>query len=299
MAEPTIELRKIRDFGQNLSDTFEFIREHFKPLLRSFLAIAGIFIVLMAIMTGVLESGIFSSLKLLSRSQDPASFSVSSSLYSSYFSLHFLLYFLSIWIGYTAMQVVIGAYMKYADEHAGARPDIEDVWRIFSRYYLKVLLYMIPVILLIAVGAILCIVPGLYLMVVLVPFTWIVMIEEADFGTAIQRCFELIRGNFWVSTLLYIVTTLIYSFASGLIGVLVGVLSGSLTYVTTADLSATIGMIAAVMRIFGFLFYIIFLVSAVLHYFNLVEQKDAVGMTRRIEHIGEAPGSGENDSAQY
>src|SRR5690606_2026226 len=101
-----------------------------------------------------------------------------------------------IWLAYMAMQVCIGAYMKYYDEHDGARAGIEDVWHIFSKYYLKVLLYSIPVSLLTMTGCLLCILPGIFLGVVFVPFPWVVMMEDASLGDGIRRCFELIREHF-------------------------------------------------------------------------------------------------------
>lgn len=299
MADSKIELRKIRDFGGNLSDTFEFIREHFKPMMSSFVAIAGIFILLMAVMNGILESSLFTSLHTFERAGNGRVPLIWMRLYSGYTSLPSLLYFLSIWVGYTAMLVTIVAYMKYADENGGAAPGIDDVWKIFSRYYLKMLLYMVPVILLIAVGTLLCLAPGIFLAVVLVPFGWVVMTEDAGFSTAVKRCFDLTRDNFWISLCIYLVSTLIYSFAAAIIGMLAGFVSGLAGYITTKDLTSTIGIASSVVRIFGFLFYVIFLVSAGLHYYNLVEKLDAVGMTRRIGQIGESKDGAEDRSTQF
>jgi hypothetical protein len=52
MAEQKVELRKIRDLSENLNDTFTFIRQNFKPLVTSFLGIAGIVMLANAIMGG-------------------------------------------------------------------------------------------------------------------------------------------------------------------------------------------------------------------------------------------------------
>lgn len=296
MAEPQIELRKIRDFGANLSDTFEFIRDHFKSLLTSFLAIAGIFMLLMSVMTGIFESKLMVNFRVL-RTGAPGLSGIHDTPF--FHPMSFLLYFLGIWVGYTAMHVAAGAYMKFCDEHPGMRPRTEEVWQIFRRYFLRVLLYMIPVALLIAVGALLCLAPGIYLGVVLVPFGWVVMLEEADFGTALSRCFDLIRGYFWISLALYLVTSIIYSFASSMIGLLVAAVSGLLAFFTVRDVSFAVGVASAVIRLFGFVFYLIFLVSALLHYYNLVERRDGVGMKRRIAEIGEAPEPDDSFSPEY
>lgn len=298
MADSKIELRKIRDFGRNLSDTFEFIRAHFKPMMSSFLVIAGIFILLMAVMNGVLESTLLTGLRRVGRTGGRVDL-LWAGLYSTYVSLPFLAFFLSICAGYTAMLVTIVAYMKYVDENGGAAPGVDDVWKIFLRYYPRMLLYLIPVSLLIGAGTILCIVPGVFLAVVLVPFGWVVMTEDAGFSTAVKRCFDLTRDHFWLSLGIYLVSTLIYSFASSIIGMAVGAVSALAGYLTTRDLTSTIAIASSVVRVFGFLFYVIFLVSAGLHYYNLVEKLDAVGMSRRIGQIGEAKDGEEDHSTQY
>jgi hypothetical protein len=298
MAEPKIELRKVRDFGANLSDTFEFIGQNFKPMVYSFFAISGIFILLQAITNGVFQSRIFSGLGF-GGNVHHRNVLILGNLYDQYFSPIFFLFLFFAWLAYVAMQVCIGAYMKYYDEHDGAKAGIEDVWHLFVQYYLKVLIFTLPIGLIILTGCLFCLLPGIYLWVVFAPFPFIVMMEDASLGETIQRCFELIRQNFWISLGIYIVTTLIYSFASAITGFIIGVVSGLLTYLTTRDLSATIGIVTSVLRVFGFLFYIIFLVSVMLHYFNLVERRDATGMMRRIDQIGGQPDDGLETAEQY
>ena len=56
MAEQKIELRKIRDLSENLNDTFTFIRQNLKPLVTSFLGIAGIVMLANAIVGGIYQS---------------------------------------------------------------------------------------------------------------------------------------------------------------------------------------------------------------------------------------------------
>ena len=59
MAQQKIQLRKIRDFGENFSDTFQFIREEFKPLLVSFILVAGVFMLVTAIFSGLYQKSTF------------------------------------------------------------------------------------------------------------------------------------------------------------------------------------------------------------------------------------------------
>ncbi len=56
MAAQKVELRRIRDFSENINDSILFIRQNLKPLLISFFTIAGIFMLTSAILTGIYQS---------------------------------------------------------------------------------------------------------------------------------------------------------------------------------------------------------------------------------------------------
>lgn len=299
MVEQKMELRKVRDFGANISDTFEFIRQNFKPIVRSFFAIAGIFILLQAISSGVFESRVFFNLKQISASGSGNIFENRGIVLARYLSFPYFVFIMLTWLAYTAMQVCIGAYMKYYEQNDKQQPGIEEVWNIFKAYYLKVLVYSIPVTILVMVGVLLCVVPGILLGVVFVPFPWVIMMEDASLGDGIQRCFDLIKENFWMSLGIYLVAYIIYAFSSGVIGLFIGLISGLLSHVTATDFTTTIGIITSILRVFGFLFYIIFLVSAMLNYFNLAEQRDATGILKRVDQIGSQPNEGNLPNEQY
>jgi hypothetical protein len=53
--EPNIELAKPRDFGEIISDTFLFIRQNFKGLLKSFFIFCGFFMVAGAVSMSIMQ----------------------------------------------------------------------------------------------------------------------------------------------------------------------------------------------------------------------------------------------------
>lgn len=299
MAESKIELRKIRDFGANLSDTFEFIRQNFKPLLMSFFAISGIFILLQAISYGAFEYKFFGNISRSAAGVGANNLLFMEGMFSHYFTWPFYLYMVFAWLGYAAMNVCAGAYVKYYNSHQQESPGVEDVWKIFKKYFLRVLIYTIPVAILASVGFLFFILPGIFLTVVFVPFPWVLMMEDASLGDAIQRCFELNRKFFWQSLGIYLIAFIIYSFASGVLGLLIGGLAGLIGYFTTRNIGSTIGIVTSVLRVFTYLFYIIFLVSAMLQYFNLTEQHDATGIMQRIDQMGNANDKNQGTAEQY
>ena len=151
-------------------------------------------------------------------------------------------------------------------------------------------------------GTFLCLLPGIFLAVVLIPFPWVQIIEDASIGGAFNRCFELIKGYFWESFVIYLVTYLLYRVAHSLfdlLGLLASFLSMSLGYGSSHGMQVAVSAVATVARAFGFVFFVIFLISTILHYFNLVERRDATGMMARVQRIGEQPGAETDTSETY
>lgn len=294
MAEQKVELRKIRDFSDNLNDTILFIRQNFKSLLTSFFCIAGIFMLTSAILSGLYQSQ-FSSVfeDIFNRKTRRAA------LPAEVFNGNYFLLLIFAWLNYVAMQVAVISYIKVYEAKSKETPLITEVWELFKGYFLKVFFYSIPIVLLTILGFFLCLVPGVYLAVVLVPFPVILIMEDETFGGAYIRCFRLIRENFWISFLIYFLTYLIAAFSSGIISVIVGTITGLISYFTTKSINATVGIVASILEIFGFIFYIVYYVSVCLHYFNLTERYDGTGMMRRLDSIGDNEQNFDNTQEQY
>jgi ABC-type dipeptide/oligopeptide/nickel transport system permease component len=139
---------------------------------------------------------------------------------------------------------------------------------------------------LVILGYLFCIVPGVWLWVVLMPFEMILMIENETFLGAWERCFTIIKEHFWNSLAIYLIAYLIYMCTAGIIGGLMSLLTGVFTYFTTKDISTTIGIITSILNIFSFVFFIVFYISAILNYFSLTEAYDSTGLMRKLNNLG-------------
>lgn len=293
MAQQQVELRKIRDFSENLNDTFLFIRQNLKPLLISFMGIAGVFMLLAAIFSGLYQGqmgGTFEQIiKGTRTSENPLSI----------FNTNYFLLILLAWMNICAMQVVIVAYMKAYQDNGRTAPEIDEVWRLFRRYFLFLFVYSIINAMIMAVGFVMCILPGVFLAVVLMPFPAVVMMEDLSYAAAFSRCFALIKNNFWISLGLYLLVYIIYSFSSGIVSAVIGGIAGVLFYFTTKDISNTVAVITSILSILSYVFYIVFYVSVVLHYFNLAERLDGTGILQRLDSIGDSSANFNNTREEY
>jgi hypothetical protein len=296
MAEQKVELRKVRDFSENLNDTFLFIRQNFKPLVTSFLAIAGIFMLAHSILNGIYQNHVGGAFRdiINRRTTIPIDSPFGAVFNGTYFVLIFL-----AWANFVAMNVVVTCYMKLYDTLQGQAPTIEQVWNEFKKYFLKVLIFSIPISLLIVIGFLFCIVPGVYLAVVLTPFAVILIVDDATFGGAWDKCFAIIKHNFWPSLGVYLLVYLISVFSAGIISAVLGGITALISYFTTRDIVTTITIATSVLGVFSFIFYIVFYVSVCLHYFNLSERYDGAGMLRKIDSLGNGGTDFNNVQEQY
>ena len=118
------------------------------------------------------------------------------------------------------------------------------------------------------------------------PFSFIIINEKASFSDTFNRCFDLIKENFWISLAIYLVAMLIFSFSSGIVSFIIGLVAEVLSYFTTSDVNTGLPIVGAVLNLIEYFFYIIFFVSAGLQYYTLVEVRDGTGLARRLENLG-------------
>lgn len=289
MAQQKIQLRKIRDFGENFSDTFQFIRQEFKPLITSFILIAGIFILATAILGGLFQKQMFGFLDQIKSGGSAIQQNVSSILTPGYFG-----FIIVTLLSMAAMQTAIIVYMKHYDEH-GETPTVQQVWSGFAKYFLKVFLFSLAQLLLLIVSFLLCILPVFYAATVLMPLPFVIVNENRSFS----RCLDLIKDNFWISFATYLVAYIIYSFSSSIVGVIIAAVVGLVSYFSKNELSSTAAIVTSVLSVVQYVFYIVFFVSAGLHYYNLVEIKDGTGLERRLEDLGTNNNSNTTIEEQY
>ena len=199
--------------------------------------------------------------------------------------MYFLVIFLAIF-NYVLMHVVLAAYFKLYEAKGKVSPTIEEVWGVTMQYIVPQFFISIIYTVITFISVFFCVVPFFYFAVVFAPFTMIYIIEGGSFGAGFNRCFALIKDNYWMSFAIYSVAYIIYLFGSMIIGSVIGVIALAASYFTTKDVAATVGIVTGILSIFTYTFYIIFFVSVALNYFNLTEQLDGDGLMKRIDRMG-------------
>jgi len=218
---------------------------------------------------------------------------------SAIFSVYYFLTIFLMLLTFVAMKVVVIAYMKVYDEKGSESPTLAEVWPVFTAYFLKVLVYSVPVSIIITIGWFMCLVPGIYLWVVLAPFEALIIVENRSFGDAFSRCFNLVAKNFWMSLGIYVIGMIIYYFGSWILTGIAGMFVGFSSLFTLKDISNTTIIITSLLGVFGYVFYIIYLVAVNLNYYNLTEHYEGTGMLRKLDTFGNTQSGQNQPEEQY
>lgn len=288
-----LDIRRSRGFSQQLTFTFDFLRQNFRPLSRSVLYIAGpaialatvvssssylspgnsiasasivgwvLFIVILALLTAIANSYVFLYLQ-----RDGAGISVGD-IWNYTRGMFWRIFWLILGLG-----IVIGTVMITGAGFAG----------VAGREFV-ILLFMVIAFPL-----------GIYCVVLLTPFFTAAIHEDIVFTEALSRCRELMKGNWWstfgIMASIYaiiIVAMMIFQIPTYL------AIFAPMAIADIDPFMITLFLLLDMLR--SILFYLLsFLpvLAATLQYFNLVEKVDGVGVIERIQNFGDAPSSGQD-----
>lgn len=288
--EKLIELRKKRDLGAILTDSFAFIRTQFKPFFSTFLKLVGPYLVFL-LLVNVLYLRSFSSLLDFS-----GNIETSNDMYGPLMMFGTMILFLIAFsLVYAMAQSVTLHYMKNYIKNNGQTDYHEIKGEVYATFW-KFIGMSILANICIVIGTILCFIPGVYLFVPLSLTYSILIFEKKSIGDAFSYSFTLVKDYWWITfaTLLVVfIAMYIASMAFSLPGVIygyakMGVFSGEVDPETMMEgfmdpVAIFLNLLNTVAQI---LLFTITVVTSGLIYFDLNERKNHTGTMERIKNLG-------------
>ena len=290
-----VEFRKLREFGELIGDTFLFLKQNFKPLMKAFFALTGIFII------GGIISSMMAQLQLVGIAQS-AGVAYDDSPKNMLYNVGFT-YFLSIifvLLTYTSMYVSILSYIALYIEKGNVAPSVEEVWAYFKYYYFRMMGSGILLFIFFVLCFVLCIVPGIYVYPAVSIFAPIMILENGSFTHSFDRSFKLLKEEWWITAAVILVINLIfYAFSTmvqlpAIIIMMVGAFTQGERTITNAY-----AVISSVSQQISYIFMIIPIICSALIYFNLVERKENLGLLQRMDNLGQNPESDQTIKEEY
>jgi hypothetical protein len=274
-------LREERDFSEKLNATFKFIRNNFKPLSRAIL----FYVTPVALAAGIC-SGLYQA-RLLQRTAGDRPYSTMGE-YNFFNQVTSLQYFLTAFLsflGFVMLSLTVYSYMvAYMDQDEEVQP--ADVWVHIKSNLLKVMYSTLAIGVICGLSMFLLGL-GVYLGVVLSVFVIVMVREETGFVESIERCFYLVKGNWWATCGLILVV----GFIQGMMGLLASLPMGVISFLHILQVpgmeSDLLLIVAnALSSVLGIFLYSIMAIALGFQYFNLVEKKDGTGLLEQVERIG-------------
>lgn len=281
-----IQFFQQRDFGDKINATFQYVTQNFRSLGLALLYIVGPVAVVAGIASGVLQSNLLRLSADAARMQ-PGNPMAALQILSQFTSPSFWLTMLFGLLANVAVVLTTYAHMKVYERTSGRDVSVADVWAEVQPAIGRGIVISLLGSIIIGVATLFFVIPGIYVSVVLSLALAVTSFEGADFGRTWDRCFKLIRDEWWSTLGLIIVVAIIV----GIIGLLFAIPAGIVAFFIGAKMLPNVStawlVIGNVIALVGRT-----LLNAVLYlaigfqYTNLVERQEGRGLNAAIDSIG-------------
>ena len=280
----TFELRKTRDFGQIISDTFTYIRVHFRTLGKALF----LFVFPIIIISGVLVSSSFLSVFDVADLNSTQPFDPSTNENMASFFIQFFIGMTLFMINFLLIYVIVFKHMQLVDEGI-ADIEIGMLLEDFARNFFGILGIIIITGIAAFIGALFLIIPGIYVAYKLSLAPVIFIVEEEPLGDALSKSWN--QDFWWFTFGVSFVMGIITNFASYIFIIPMYILIGLVSFSTGGEDASEIGSIISVLYglsiVVPALLYCIPITSQALVYFNIRERKTGQSMMDKIESLGD------------
>jgi len=292
---PTIDLRKSRNFGDQINVTFTFLRENFKKLGKAVLTIAGPSAVLGGVGVGYFYAQIYTG----NIEREDILGLVPALIGGGVIAL----------LSGIFMLAVVIDYVRLYHDNGGPNFEIPDLWNEVKRDIGKIFVAMlglaglmfvlyVPMFLFAMMDVVFVMFYFFILMAALIYFFVplsvlfpVLLCEREGLWASITRSMELAKGNWWMTAGILFVVYLIAQFTAGIFffpAQMIGAFASA--SMIDADSSGGAGLIVLIFSILGAVVASLVgalpILASALHYFNLVEKLEGVGLMGRIDEIG-------------
>ena len=201
-------------------------------------------------------------------------------------SLHYWVSLFFTLVSYVMLSLVVYSYIVLYMDY-GRPVEVRDVWAYIKSYFIPVLYSTVGMVVLCGLATLLLLIPGIYVGVALSMLLVVMVREDLGFLEALERCFYLVKGNWWETFGYLLVVGIIQAvigFGVSLPAVVVYVLR--ILHLPGGDNDVLLMVASSFSTIIGLLMYVITITAIAFQYFSLVEIKDGIGFIEQVNNIG-------------
>lgn len=275
-----IEFKKLREFGDIINDTFQFIKQNFKMLLKVLLYFSGFF--LLATMIAGISQQLTVFNGMVNPSQNPAQY------FDNFLSFNYLFLMIFYFLSYTTLNVSILCFISLYVEKGSVAPSIEEVWSYLKYFLLRAMggTFFISIFFMFCFAC--CLIPGIYVFPAVSLFLPVMIFENGSLSYSFSRSFKLIKEQWWITAatlfVLWIITTACMTFIS----IPTSIFTMASVFTQGMKGMSTTGIIVStIIQYLSQIFMVIPLIGSSLLYYNLAERIGNTGLFDRINQMGE------------
>lgn len=284
--KPHFELRRVRDFGEIISDSFTFFKDNFKTLMKPLLVICGFFILIGTFAYTFMQSNLFEGISQTAGGPVRNNTFENPLWTTNYLGGMLLFYFIFAFYLISIFIVTYSYIAIYLEKPENEKPSVIEVWGYYKYYFWRILGSSIVCILITAIGSVLCLLPGIYIGTVLSLAMPIIIFENASFGFAFNKSFTLIKGNWWLTFGTMFIISLIIGFGSYFVNAPMIILTVTKMLLKWDFWIFPLLLICGLLVNVFYLAYSLMAIATSMCYFSYCEQKEGTGLMNRIDMLG-------------
>ncbi|MGX5687764.1 hypothetical protein [Arcticibacter tournemirensis] len=287
--EQKVELRKVRDFGELINDTFVFTKQNWKPLLKAYFTICGFFLAAAVIVAVLQQQRLLQAFGSLPTGASP--FTV--------YGWDTVINVVLVMLFYVMMTLTTFSYMSLYKEKGNTAPSVEEVWGYVRYFFGRMFVAQILLSILIIIGFVCCFIPGVYLMPVTAIMLASIVFENSSLGYSFDRGFKLIKGQWWTTFGAMLVMMVVYYAVSIVLVLPISLITGAGVFLGRFNMPFPFLAATVVLQYLAQVFMILLYLLTGIAYFSLAEEKDGAGLSERISSIGKSDPSADLPEEQY
>lgn len=268
-----IKLYETRDFSSNFDTTLNFIKQNYGAILKPLLIVIPLILVAVLLMPD--QSDIEYDFR------DPWS------VYGQIFTFKYFIANLFIWLSLFVVMLYTTCYMAVYAKSPDGTVKSSEVWpKVFSSI-LPVFAASIIYTILMCIGFVFCLIPGIIIFVYLYFYMYAYIVEDTGVVESLQRSYELVKGNWWV-TLGYLIVFGIISFILSLIFAIPTLLITLGAYMQIDFLTSEVFVYitSLIAHLGDVLVYPVTYIAGGVMYFSYRNQLEGIDMESDIDNIG-------------
>lgn len=284
MESNNLKLMQVRDFGDVLNASFQFLRNEWKQLGTLLLHYFAPFLIIFSALQSYAQTRIMSFMKNIDPENIVESYTTmfTSPLIIANFLFQILILTMLLGILYSYIDV----YLKKGQGNF----TMSDITPLLFKNSLNALVISIVISIISFIGFMMCFVPGIFLGNSLSLAAVVLLIEKKGISNAMSRSWKLVKVQWWNTLLINIIGIVIIMIISYLLSLPLTILTVTKTILgaksgTEIDIPTWYFIAQGIISMVSTVLYIIPYTFIAFQYFNLVEKEERPSLLDKIDRL--------------